>query len=272
MQRRQVRRSIHAGSAMLLVGAASVGYLSLRPTAESPQDRSPAIRAIPETVSIDDSAKRDEMRRALNRLAVRPLQGSPRLSTSNSGVGVEKRVAAKPPIAVPPKPMVKMPLSTRSSKALDLRLLGTVVEPGRSVLISEKETGVIDFHAEGQTIAIGDVSVSAGKRDQEPDSDRGVRIDSIGAGWAWVTYRGHRSRWEVGQPLALNLDGSSPVKVEDSALDEVEMSPWELGEPGTFPIESDPPSGEQNIQPRQLTEAELFDELDALNGDAVDPF
>jgi hypothetical protein len=126
----------------------------------------------------------------------------------NSGHGLDPSIWTRPlqfgfRERLPPKPLpapAEMPRSTPATVHtpihvdLGLRLVGTVIEEGRSTLIAIDRLGKLDFRKQGDTLEL------------EPN---GVHIESIANGSARVTYQGQSLDWYLGQSLSVAPSGAS---------------------------------------------------------------
>lgn len=101
---------------------------------------------------------------------------------------MEKQVAP-PVIAVtPPAQPTRPPVSH-----LGLRLLGTVLEHDRSMLIAMDRTGRLDFRNVGAELAL------------EPS---GIHIDSISKEFVLVSYQGKSREWRLGELLSFETESA----------------------------------------------------------------
>jgi len=134
---------------------------------------------------------------------------------------------------------------------LGLRLVGTVLEEGRSMAIAIDGLGTLDFRGEGDLLRL------------QPD---GVRIDKVSKESVLVSYQGKSSNWQMGQSLQFQVAASvknpqpmAPATGSDSldndSLDSASNS-MSLDQPNT------PASAKMSVE----------DELDMLNDSApLDP-
>lgn len=118
--------------------------------------------------------------------------------------------------------------STRSTRAdIGLRLVGTVIEKGRSMAIAIDRLGKLDFCYEGNSIQL------------EPE---GVRVESIDADFVRVSFQGKSSTWLMGQSL----------RFESDVGDETVVLPTDAAE---------------SIPLRTMPKLNIEEELDRINGD-----
>ena len=121
-------------------------------------------------------------------------------STSTSGIWSRKLqsgfIAKLSPTIAEPKTLSNVPLPNAiapRSTAPDagLRLVGTVIEKGRSMAIAIDRAGKLDFCPEGNSIQL------------EPE---GVRIESVDTDSVRVSFRGQSTTWLMGQMLRFESD------------------------------------------------------------------
>jgi len=165
----------------------------------------------------------------------RPLQGkSPRSSSRDP-------VAA--PSEPPPRRTPEAERPRVASPAFGMKLIGTVVERGRSVAIVSDSGGSLGFAGVGETF------------DLQPGGVQVVRIDD---GSATMRYRNKQTTLRIGQLLrpATSLQDSPASGAKSSLL---------VKEAPVNETSSTPPPAEN--MPFQKDAMSLEDELELLNGD-----
>ncbi|MEQ1824847.1 MAG: hypothetical protein ABL921_02845 [Pirellula sp.] len=100
-----------------------------------------------------------------------------------------------PAIESVPSPIVSLPRP--ASLDLGLRLVGTVLETGRSMAIAIDQKGKLDFRNEGEPLQL------------EP---AGVRIDAVAAKSVRVTYQGKSVEWGLGQSLSIASEPNALIQ------------------------------------------------------------
>lgn len=162
-------------------------------------------------------------------------------STSASGIWSRKLqsgfIAKSSPTIAEPKTLSNVPVPNAiapRSAAPDagLRLVGTVIEKGRSMAIAIDRVGKLDFCPEGNSIQL------------EPD---GVRVESVDRDSVRVSFRGQSATWLMGQMLRFESD----VGLEATAM----------------PMQ-DSNSKPMTPKPKLSFEQELEEELERINGDS----
>ena len=91
------------------------------------------------------------------------------------------------------RPNVVLPQRT-ASPDVGLRLVGTVIEQGRSIAIAIDRAGKLDFCREGDSLEL------------EPE---GVRVESVFDNSVRVSFKGQASIWLMGQ--SLRFESEEPV-------------------------------------------------------------
>ncbi len=130
-------------------------------------------------------------------------------------------------------PLPKVIASPRSATPdTGLRLVGTVIEKGRSMAIAIDRVGKLDFCPEGQSIQL------------DPE---GVRVESVDKDSVHVSFRGQASTWLMGQVLRFESD---------------------VGSEATAMPMQDPNSKQTRPEPKLSPEEELVEELERINGDS----
>ncbi len=119
-----------------------------------------------------------------------------------SGFQTKSSSSVKEPMAsaVAPRPNVVIPQRS-ATPDVGLRLVGTVIEQGRSIAIAIDRAGKLDFCREGDSLQL------------EPE---GVRVETVSDNSVRVSFKGHASTWLMGQSLRLESEqpnqpqGASP--------------------------------------------------------------
>lgn len=142
-------------------------------------------------------------------------------------------IAKSSPTNTEPRMLSNVPLPNAivpRSAAPDagLRLVGTVIEKGRSMAIAIDRVGKLDFCPEGNSIQL------------EPE---GVRVESVGPDSVRVSFRGQSATWLMGQMLRFESD----VGLEATAMPR-----------------QDPTTGRMRPKPK----LGLEEELERINGDS----
>ncbi len=170
----------------------------------------------------------------------------------------------KPPIVEPVAPIIPPPPAISD---LGLRLVGTVLEEGRSMAIAIDGSGTLDFRGEGDLLRL------------QPD---GIRIDKVSKGSVLVSYQGKSSTWQMGQSLQFQTAAppgvqeptplATTITTEDSSLDQPKLEIMAGAQDQPTQLPDQPPSA---ITPNNeaLPKMSVEDELDMLNSPKpLDPF
>jgi len=253
MSKKRVQRTLNLAAAGAISAAAMIGgwgWFSLwqEDSQAQQQNDSANIRGDRPSTSNDivSKAKNDVENKDSKNPAMasnvwgRSLQHGFRLESSASTTPqkppiVEAIVQAPPPL---PVPLVN---------DLGLRLVGTVIEEGRSMAIAIDGLGTLDFRREGDLLRL------------QPD---GVRIDKVSKESVLVSYQGKSSNWQMGQSLQFQVAGiAMPPEPMVPAMDSTSL---------------DSTSNSMSLdQPNIPAPAKMSveDELESLNGlTPLDPF
>lgn len=136
----------------------------------------------------------------------------------------------KTPTNVALPKVIASPRSAASDTGL--RLVGTVIEKGRSMAIAIDRVGKLDFCPEGNSIQL------------DPE---GVRVESVGTDSVQVSFRGQASTWLMGQVLRFEAD---------------------VGSEATAMPMQEPTSKQTRPKSKLSPEEELVEELERINGDS----
>jgi hypothetical protein len=99
------------------------------------------------------------------------------------------------------EPIIREPMDI--AETFEIRLVGTVIEAGRSMAIAIDGQGKLDFRNEGEMLQL------------EP---AGIQITKVSADAIRVTYQGVESNWQIGQPLTItqtNILDQKPIDMEE---------------------------------------------------------
>ena len=105
-------------------------------------------------------------------------------STSSIALPMTSPVAPRPNVVIP-----------KASPDVGLRLVGTVIEQGRSIAIAIDQAGKLDFCREGDSLQL------------EPE---GVHVESVSDKSVRVSFKGQASTWLMGQSLRFESDERNP--------------------------------------------------------------
>ncbi|MCY2974806.1 MAG: hypothetical protein NTW52_09110 [Planctomycetota bacterium] len=166
-------------------------------------------------------------------------------------------VPPKPPIVEAVAPVIPPPPAIND---LGLRLVGTVLEEGRSMAIAIDGSGTLDFRGEGDLLRL------------QPD---GVRIDKVSKGSVLVSYQGKSSTWQMGQSLqfqtAASTGGQEPIPLTTATA--TENNSFDQPSPKMMPQQPDQPPSAMPTNTKALPKMSIDDELDMLNSPKpLDPF
>ena len=255
MSNKRVQRTMNLAAAGVISAAATVGgwdWFSLWQEDSQSQTDSANIRGDRPATSSDIAGK--AKKEAENKDAISHAMASDVWGRSlQHGFRLESSASTAPPkppvteanaeaIAPPPPPAIN---------DLGLRLVGTILEEGRSMAIAIDGLGTLDFRGEGDLLRL------------QPD---GVRIDKVSKESVLVSYQGKSSNWQMGQSLQFqvaaivkNPQPMAPATGSDSldndSLDSASNS-MSLDQPNT------PAPAKMSVE----------DELDMLNDSApMDP-
>jgi len=219
-------KTINRVAAMTLVTAVGVGFWGwiasrkISPTLGTLTESNTVRRPSGLAKSGPDAASQSSDKAILNsKLWTRNLQSGFRANRVDSVV--ENTNFIKPAPALPlPAPVLQLP-------DMGLRLVGTVIEKGRSMAIAIDRGGKLDFCREGTSLQL------------DPE---GVRIESVFTDSVLVSFQGEKANWQMGQALRFSGTGIVGAKVDS------------LPSPATNSIQN---------KPKMST----ADELDMINGD-----
>ncbi|MEM1224460.1 MAG: hypothetical protein AAGJ40_02120 [Planctomycetota bacterium] len=156
----------------------------------------------------------------------------------------------------PPRTDVRRPAPSPTRANIGIRLVGTIVEPGRSIAIATDRTGRLAFHGEGESLAL-----------QPP----GVTLHRITSDDVTVSFEGETLTMRVGELLQRPLSTNSAREVNNRQPDGPNMVD-SINAANPARIESgtgDPPSpGLESFPDDDAFSApmSLDEELDMLNG------
>ncbi len=185
------------------------------------------------------------------------------------------RAEASTPVAPPKLPIVEAVVPVvpppPATTDLGLRLVGTVLEEGRSMAIAIDGLGTLDFRGEGDLLRL------------QPD---GVRIDKVSRESVLVSYQGQSSTWQMGQSLQFQnaLSPGVQLPIPPTNNNAVVNDPFEQPKPEiatqmTVPSTDPtvlPPEQTPSVMPSSteaLPKMSIEDELDMLNSPKpLDPF
>jgi len=253
MSKKRVQRTMNLAAAGVISAAAAVGgwgWFSLWQEdfqAQSQTDSANLRGDRPATSSdIASEAKNEaENKDAISHAMAsdvwgRSLQHGFRLESSASTAPPKPPVVEANAEAMAPPPLPAI-------NDLGLRLVGTVLEEGRSMAIAIDGLGTLDFRREGDLLRL------------QPD---GVRIDKVSKESVLVSYQGKSSNWQMGQSLQFQVAGiAMPPEPMVPAMDSTSL---------------DSTSNSMSLdQPNIPAPAKMSveDELESLNGlTPLDPF
>jgi hypothetical protein len=163
----------------------------------------------------------------------------------------------KPPIVEAVAPAVSPPPAISD---LGLRLVGTILEEGRSMAIAIDGSGTLDFRGEGDLLRL------------QPD---GIRIDKVSKESVLVSYQGKSSTWQMGQSLQFqttaSLSGQEPIPLTTTIM--AENSSFVQPTPEIMAQTLDQPPSAMPTNTDALPKMSVEDELDMLNSPKpLDPF
>lgn len=200
----------------------------------------------------------------------RSLQHGFRAEASTTVASPKPQIVEAVVPVIPPPPVIS---------DLGLRLVGTVLEEGRSMAIAIDGSGTLDFRGEGDLLRL------------QPD---GVRIDKVSKESVLVSYQGKSSTWQKGQTLQFQIaappgdtEPPQPLTTNTAENDSfgqpkpeatAEMAPQipvqipvqQQAQPALLP-DQPPPAMSPNSE--ALPKISIEDELDMLNSPTpLDPF
>ncbi|TWT82572.1 hypothetical protein CA13_40350 [Planctomycetes bacterium CA13] len=201
-------------------------------------------------------------------------------SRSLQGKLLSAKPPARPVAPTPPRIIVKpnvvpaVPIRTDTG----IRLVGTVVEPGRSLAIATDRQGQFAFQGVGERLRL---------------LPKGVLVESIDSAGVWVKYKGQRIQLVVGENLMLNSESkvmdrsqdraSQDTPMQDTPMQDTPMqdTPMQNGPMQNGPMQNGPmqnglerhehldddiPNDRTPIRPEEFPQFNLEDELEFLNG------
>ncbi len=202
------RRTLYAASVLLAAGAAGVaGWGWVTGATPSRID----LAAIANTAKPTLPAQTDLVSTSQQIDWARPLQ-------SGFREPVQPQMPPAAPLVVTPK-IAPSPRKIQPAAVpiLGLRLIGTVVEAGRSLAIASDAQGQLDFRGVGDSFQL------------EPS---GVKLVSIASDSVTVSVDGESTTWRLGEPLAATRSSIDAMLDKQSATPEPRppVSPLNLEE------------------------------------------
>ena len=188
----KTRRTMNRSAAGMVLAAIAVGFWGWTSSSSSPIENSEAhvsskrIRPEQATESSTAPTASHSNGDADSEIWSRPLQfGFRERSDSVASATAMSTTVPSAPVVVP---------KGTNSKDSGLRLVGTVIEQGRSMAIAIDALGRLDFRGVGDFVQL---------------DPQGVRIDSVSDRSVRISFQGKSVDWQMGQSLRMESDATS---------------------------------------------------------------